>query len=81
MTKILPGPNFLRHLPFIMGQSEDSLHQYRREYTQEYNKSLHGLRNAKVGFEVMLSPQNGGAKTDDQEKPSEHVVMQSATTD
>ena len=26
LTKILPGPNFLRHLPFIMGQSESSLH-------------------------------------------------------
>jgi hypothetical protein len=72
LTKILPGPNFLRHLHFLMGQSEDNVHQCRRDYIREYNKSLHGLRNAEVGFEAMLSPQNGGAKTDStEEKPSE----------
>ena len=35
LTKILPGPTFLRHLPFIMGQSVDNLNNLRLSCTRE----------------------------------------------
>ena len=64
LTKILPEPTFLRHLPFIMGQSVDSLNNSRREYLQEYQRFLQTSSNVKSGFEKLLAPQNGGVKTD-----------------
>ena len=64
LTKILPGPTFLRHLPFIMGQSVDSLHNSRREYLQVYQRFLQTASNTKIGFEKLVAPQNGGVKTD-----------------
>ncbi len=51
LTKILPVPTFLRHLPFVMGQSVDSLHQYRRAYLQEYQLVLNTSLDVKVDFE------------------------------
>jgi hypothetical protein len=64
LTKILPGPTFLRHLPFIMGQSVDSLNNSRRAYLQEYQRFLQTSRNVKDGFEQLLAPQNGVVNTD-----------------
>ncbi len=64
LTKILPGSTFLRHLPFTMGQSVDSLNNSRREYLQEYQRFLQTSSNVKIGFEKLLAPQNGGVKTD-----------------
>ena len=64
LTKILPGPTFLRHLPFIMGQSVDSLNHSRGASLQEYQLFLKTSRDVKDGFEQLLAPQNGGVKTD-----------------
>ena len=64
LTKNLPGPTFLRHLPFIMGQSVDNLNNLRREYLQEYQRFLQNSSNDKIGFEKLFAPQNGGVKTD-----------------
>ncbi len=47
-----------------MGQSVDSLNNSRREYLHEYQRFLQTSSNAKIGFEKLLAPQNGGVKTD-----------------
>ena len=49
LTKILPGPTFLRHLPFIMGQSVDSLHNSRREYLRMPRLVLRSWSLLKMG--------------------------------
>jgi hypothetical protein len=36
LTKILPTPNFLRHLPLILGFSSDEVHLSKEPYRQEY---------------------------------------------
>jgi hypothetical protein len=81
LTKILPGPTFLRHLPFIMGQSVDNLNNLRREYLQEYQRFLQNSPNDKIGFEKLFAPQNGGVKTDSADNEERDSNRETPATD
>ena len=40
LTKILPTPNFIRHLPLLLGFSSDEVHLSQDPYRQEYKTFL-----------------------------------------